>query len=150
MGATPFLLAAAGADVEVMRILAANGADPLLPSDDGTTPLMAAAGMGWVLAINDGIHVVTPDTALQAVKVAVELGNDVNAVNHAGQTALHGAAVNGADEIVQFLIDKGAEVNVWDKTGRTALFFARHAQLGASLLEQKSTSALLVKFGAIE
>jgi ankyrin repeat protein len=118
-GATPFLLAAKAADVDLMRALVEQGADPLLTTADGTTPLMAAAGVGiWAVGESPG----TNDDALAAVKLALDLGGDVNAVNEFGYTALHGAAHRGASEIVRLLADRGARLDVkLTKTGGGAL-----------------------------
>src|SRR5258706_9084541 len=115
IGATPFLVAAEGADVEMMGLLAAGGADPLLTTADHTTALMAAAGVGiWVVGESPG----TNEEALEAVKAALELGGGVRAVNDYGYTALHGAAHRGAPQIVQPLVDKGAKPNArLTKTG---------------------------------
>lgn len=146
VGATPFILAAAGADAPVMRILAANGVDTRLATNDGTTPLMAAAGLGWVV----GLTPVTFAQAVEATALAIELGNDVNAARSDGATALHGAARNGADPVVQLLVDKGANVNVKNKRGQTPLYIAGHAQLSASLIEHPTTVTLLRKLGGVE
>ena len=100
LGATPFLLAAATYDVGIMRMLVAGGADPLLATKEKNTPLMVAAGLGRYEARTDQEH----SRALEAVKLAVELGADVNAANEAGQTPLHGAAYMGTDAIIQFLV----------------------------------------------
>ena len=94
VGATPFLLAAKAADVPMMRLLANLGADPNLTTANGATPMMAAAGVGiWKIGENPG----TNDEALAAVELTWELGNDVNAVDGNGDTALHGAMHRGAD-----------------------------------------------------
>lgn len=106
-GATPFLLAAKSADVELMRGLLANGADPRLTTADRTTPLMVAAGVG---IYNVGESPGTNAEALEAVRLAWALGGDVVAVNDYGYTALHGAAHRGAPEIVTFLADRGARL----------------------------------------
>ncbi len=108
VGATPFLLAAKHADAPLMRRLVAHGADPLLTNEDGTTPLMAAGGVGiWVVGENAG----TNEEALEAVQLALELGGDVNAVDDYGYTALHGAAHRGAPAIVQLLAERGAKLD---------------------------------------
>ena len=108
VGATPFLLAAKHADAALMRALVAYGADPLLTNEDGTTPLMAAAGVGiWVVGENAG----TNEEALEAVQLALELGGDVNAVDGYGYTALHGAAHRAAPAIVQLLAERGAKLD---------------------------------------
>lgn len=118
-GATPFLLAAKSADVELMRALMAHGAVPTSATADGTTPLMAAAGVGiWAVGESPG----TNDEALEAVRLAAELGGDVNATNDYGYTALHGAAHRGSPDLVRFLVGKGARLDVkLTKTGGGAL-----------------------------
>lgn len=112
IGATPFLMAARGGDTELMRLLVELGADPLLPNQDGTTPLMVAAGVG---TNSPGEDAGSPSEALEAVKLALELGGDVNTVDKNGNTAMHGAAFKQLPEVVKLLAAKGADVNVWNK-----------------------------------
>ena len=151
VGATPFLLAAATPDVAIMRILAAGGADPLLATKANLTPLMAATGVNRAQDLTDE----EKREALEAVKLAAELGNDVNAANEDRLTAMHGAASNGADPIVQFLADRGAKLDVKDKYQQTPLSVASGVRLpwipyGDELGEiiRKSTAELLLKLGA--
>jgi len=155
-GATPFLLAAITYDVEMMRLLKDAGADPLLATDDSVTAVMVAATMGrprWTTLNPD-----ESKRSFEAVKLAVELGGDVNASDKvSGLTALHGAAYSGSDSIIQFLVDKGANVNAKDKAGETPLDVAiigQSADGGAGnrrpSLRWKGTAALLTKLGAIE
>ena len=121
-GATPFLLAAKAADVPMMRLLADMGADPSISTANGATAMMAAAGVGiWKIGENPG----TNEEALAAVTLAWELGNDVNASDGNGDTALHGAVHRGADEIVSFLHEKGAALDAVNDTGWTALSIAQ-------------------------
>ena len=120
VGATPFLLAAMDANVEVMRALAAAGADDQLGTEENTTPLMVAAGLGQVPAETR----VTAVQAFDAVEYLLERGADVNAINDRGRTALHGAAHIRSDAIVQLLVDHGASVNVADEKGITPLMIA--------------------------
>lgn len=89
IGATPFFMAAHGGDAELMRLLLELGADPLPPNEDRTTPLMVAAGVG---TYSPGEGAGTPQEALEAVKLALELGGDVNTVDKNGNTTMHGAA----------------------------------------------------------
>ena len=117
---TPFLLAAAVDDASVMRVLVAGGADPLMTTADHTTPLMAAAGLGRT----SDRTVEEAKTALEAVKLAVELGADVNATNDRGQTALQGAARVGLNPLIQYLVDEGAKLDTKDIFGQTALSIA--------------------------
>jgi ankyrin repeat protein len=120
VGATPFLLAAMDGNVAVMRALAAAGADPMVGTDELTTPLMVAAGLGQVPAET---RVIEGDS-LAAVTFVLELGADVNAINDVGRAALHGAAHIRSDAIVQLLADRGARVNVEDRRGITPLMIA--------------------------
>jgi ankyrin repeat protein len=140
-GATPFLLAARGGDATVMRLLHAAGADPMLATKGNTTPLMAAAGVGYSQAISHG----TEAEALEACKLAVELGNDVNATNAMGYTALHGAAIRGANSIVQYLVDQGIRIDRRDKQGRTALTIAEMGAGDSTQRRQLHTAELLQK-----
>ena len=113
VGSTPFLLAAKHADALLMRLLAEHGADPHVTTQGHTSPLMAAAGVGL---FNMGESAGTNEEALEAVTLAYELGNtDVNAADDRGWTALHGAALRGANDIVQFLVEKGARFDATTK-----------------------------------
>ena len=144
--ATPFFLAAMAGDVETMRLLVDAGADARLGVKDNTTPLMAAAGVGRVLAETK----VTTDASYQAGKLAWELGNDVNATNQAGETALHGAAHIRSDALVQFLVEKGASLNVKNRRGETPLFIAERTVSAGSapVIGRSTTGDLLRKLGA--
>ena len=112
VGATPFFMAARGGDAELMRLLVELGADPLLPNEDGTTPLMAAAGVG---THSPGEDAGAPPEALEAVKLAIELGNDVNVVDKNGNTAMHGAAFKQLPDVVKVLDANGARVDIWNR-----------------------------------
>ena len=112
-GATPIWRAAQSSDIAAIRLLVAYGADPILPTKGNDTPLMAAAGVGW--AANWSVNAPVP--ALDAVKYLVELGNDVNAVDNRGYTPLHGAAYIGNNEMVTYLVSRGAKVNARSKAG---------------------------------
>jgi uncharacterized protein len=130
MGATPFLMAARSADAELMRTLASLGADPLIPNADNATPLIVAAGLG---TRSPGEDAGTESEVLEAVQVALELGNDINAVDNNGETAMHGAAYKNLPEVVQFLADKGARIDVWNqknKHGWTPLTIAEGHRFG--------------------
>jgi ankyrin repeat protein len=116
LGATPFLMAARTADAPLMRLLAELGADPLLPNADNSTPIMAAAGLG---TYSPGEDPGTETEVLEAVKVALELGGDVNAVDNNGETVIHSAAYKEVPSVAQFLIDKGAKIEVWNKKNKT-------------------------------
>jgi ankyrin repeat protein len=115
-GATPFWLAAMYGDVETMRTLQAAGADWKLPSRNGTTPLMVAAGLGQTDS-----RIVPEARLLEAVKYLVSLGGDVNEANAGGQTAMHGAAGISGHAIIAYLASQGANLEARDKGGRTPI-----------------------------
>jgi ankyrin repeat protein len=151
VGATPFLLAAASPDAEIMRLLADAGADPKIATENGLTPLMVAAGVDRGQDFTEDERRLSYD----AVRLAVDLGGDVNAANADGLTALHGAASNGMDNVVQYLAGKGARLDVRDKYQQTPLSIATGIRLpwipkGDELGEiiRPSTRDLLVKLGA--
>ena len=146
-GATPFFLAAMASDAAVMRSLTEAGADPTLSTQGKMTPLMAAAGVGRVLAESRSTEAGTVD----AVKAAWALGaDDVNAVNAAGDTALHGAAHVRSDEVVRFLAEKGADLNVKNKRGETPLMVSERSIAAGSepVFQRTSTGDLLRQLGA--
>lgn len=117
-GATPLWRAAKGGDVDVVQLLLAAGADPMMPAArDGSTPAMVAAGHLW----KADRTATTESESLETLKVLLDAGVDVNAGNTNGETALHSAASRGADTIVQFLVDRGARLDARDKANRTPL-----------------------------
>jgi len=142
-GQTPFLRAALSGDVTVMKLLLEKGADPNIPTASGTTALMAAAGVNWVVAQTFTENLATQ---LEAVKLCLEKGADVNAANSMGLTAVFGAANRGADDILAFLVDHGARLDVKDKQGRTPMVWAEGVFLATNAPERKpSTIALIEK-----
>jgi ankyrin repeat protein len=123
-GATPFLFAADRADVPLMRVLLELGADPLLPNFSNTTPLMAAAGLGTTEPLEEAGE---ESEALEAVKMLLDLGADMNAVDDNGDTAMHGAAYGAYPSVVKLLAARGADPQIWkerNKHGVTPLFAA--------------------------
>ena len=121
-GSTPFLLAAAVADLPAMRALVETGADPTVATEEGTTPLMVAAGLGPDRGFSSTQE--QQKRFLEAVKLTAQWGNDVNAVGPLGRTALHGAALYTLTDVVQFLAEKGADLEAKDIHGQTALSIA--------------------------
>ena len=119
-GATPFIVAARAVDVDIMRTLVAAGADPLLATDDETTALIAAAGYAY--AIGADIH--AERQALEAARLIIEAGVDVNGANTVGETALHAAAYTGWDRVAALLLDHGAAVDAENIVGWTPLAIA--------------------------
>jgi uncharacterized protein len=146
LGATAFLLAAKVTDVEAMRVLVAAGANPLTPNADGTTPLMVAAGLKiWNPGEDGGSLMGQESEVLEAVKMCVDLGNDVNAVNSDKETALHGAAFRGVNAVAQYLVDKGAKLDSKDIRGWTPLLVANGIDYSDFYKVQMATAELLTK-----
>ena len=152
-GATAFWLASHLANVPMMKLLVERGADPLLASDDGSTPLMMAVGLdnyeGWERhgIVWRGERTVLLERYLEAARYALELGGDVNAANKNGDTALHAAALVGGNDIVEFLVSKGAIAGVKDKKGRTPQNVAEGIFSGVFLIHAE-TADLLKKLSA--
>jgi len=143
IGATPFLLAARTADAPLMKLLAELGANPLLTNEDGSTALMVAAGLGTNAPGEDPG---TEPEVLDAVKVALDFGNDLNAVDKNGETAMHGAAYKHVPTVVHYLADKGARVDVWNRPnskGFTPLKIAEGIQRGMNIVSSPDTAAAI-------
>lgn len=125
LGATAFFLAAKNTDIEAMRALVDGGADPLLPSADGTTPLMVAAGVAIFIPGEDGGSLPGQESeVLEAVRLCLDLGTDVDAVNDRSETALHGAAFRGINAVVDVLVERGARLDASTVEGWTPLALA--------------------------
>ena len=145
IGSTAFLQAAKVADIEMMQLLVDLGADPSITTEEGATPLMAAAGVGiWKIGENPG----TNEEALAAVELAWELGNDVNAVDVNGDAALHGAIHRGADNIVRFLVEKGANIDAVNEKGWSALSIAQGVFYPNTFNRHPALVELLLDLGA--
>jgi uncharacterized protein len=121
-GATPLMRAARTNDHEVMRLLIDGGADPNATLPDGTTVLMIAAGQGLGGLRGEGprIRVPTEAGAVEAVKVLLDRGANINATNTQGNTALH-AAIGRGEGVVRLLAERGADLRAQNKQGFTAL-----------------------------
>jgi ankyrin repeat protein len=146
-GATPFWVAAENGDVTIMRALLDAGADPKVTTDDKTTPLMTAAGLGHAGDRYEKFW--STARAIEAVKFLVEQGADVNATNEAGFTALHGTAFVGADAAAEYLQKHGSNLNAQDFIKRTPYRIAQgHKGGGMSFVSRPSLAELLAKLGA--
>lgn len=152
-GTTPMLRAAKAGDAEAIQALLSKGADPKIPTKFGITPLMAAAGLGTKEEDTTG-RKKTEAEAIASIKLCLDTGADVNAVDNQGDTALHGAAQKGYDQVVQFLVDHGAKLDIKDKRGRTPLDAAMGLMGnggfdGTRRDVHESTAALLRKLGGV-
>jgi uncharacterized protein len=110
-GATAFLRASQSGDLVLMKLLLAHGADPKIDTVLHVTALEVAAGVGWVEGIT---YEWSPEATLEAVKMLLDLGLDVNAQADTGRTALHGAAHKGRTDVIQVLVDHGAKLDLRD------------------------------------
>jgi ankyrin repeat protein len=117
-GATPFLRAAQSGDVELMKLLLAHGANPKIFTAHNVTPLAVAAGIGWVEGVT---FEWSPEETTEAVKMCLDLGLDPNVADDEGRTALHGAAHKGRVEVIQLLVDHGADLNAHDGGSRDSV-----------------------------
>jgi len=141
-GMTPFIYAARAGDVAAMKMLLKAGADPKIETFRGTNALMAAAGVNWVF---DQTYWEGEPANLEAVKLCFDLGlTDVNRQNSMGVTALMGAANRGSDEIIRYLVSKGAKVDLKDAEGRTAMTWAEGVFLATHPAKAKTSSIELL------
>ena len=167
-GATPLWVAAYGANgftgdafnastrrphfadssAEIIRTLLAAGADHRLMTDDGTTPLMMAAGLGRATHTPGYERGVRSPSGEESVRVLLDAGADINAVNEADFTALHGAAFRGLNEIVQILVENGADINARDFRGRTSFRLAEGSKQSFQFQVWPETAELLRELGA--
>lgn len=174
-GGTPFFRAAYASDVAAMRLLIANGADPNIPTmkpvgrpftgegvrqlqdmsgqppvpygGPGILPLHAASGVGYGEGFAANSHRYAPTGFLPAIQYLVdELGVDVNAVDHEGNTPLHLAASRGDNESILYLVSKGADVTGVNREGHTTADMANGPVQRVQPFPE--TLALLEKLGA--
>lgn len=146
-GTTPLMRAARAGDAPVMRLLLAKGADPKATTKEGNTAFLFAAGIGYRDKNTSG----TESQALEAVKLLIETGADINQVNGRDETALQGAAGRGADSIIDYLVAQGAKIDAQSKANWTALDIAMGLNsFGGLPVPHDSSVALLRKLGAHE
>ena len=146
----PDAIGRANADsvVAIIERLLAAGADPELPIDDGTTPLMAAAGLGQCTFRPNLKRGLRSHGAEAAVRVLLESGADINAINEADFTALHGAAYRGLNEVVDYLVANGADIDARDYRGRTPYRLAEGSKQSFQFQAFPETAELLAELGA--
>jgi ankyrin repeat protein len=153
-GSTPLVLAAEVNNLEVVKALLDAGADPLATTEHGTTPLMLASGGG-----TDVQRMRLPEeraTAVETAKLLIERGADVTAVGQYGWTALHAAAYQGLNDVIELLVSKGAKIDEMDTFGQTPLSISLSVltrDIGARRLQiprryRKDVADLLLKLGA--
>jgi len=153
-GATPLFLAAEVNNLDVIKLLVEAGADPLIATERGTTPLMMAAGAG-----TDVQRERAPEeraVAVETAKFLVERGADVNAAGQYGWTALHAATYQGMNDLIEYLVSKGAKIDQKDEFGQTPLSISLSVltkDIGARRLQiprryREETARLLLKLGA--
>jgi ankyrin repeat protein len=154
IGVTPLLRAAKALDAPAIKLLLAHGALVNLPNIRGTTPTMAAAGLGSVDADTRGVFT-TPDVqqrSLASLELLLAAGGEINAADSRGQTPLHGAAFWGWNDVVQFLVDRHANLNAVDLKGKTPIDSAMgraggNSRGGQRIDVHEDTAALLKKLG---
>ena len=139
VGATPLFLAVKASDTAMVRLLLDHGADPAIGNDENTTPLLVAAGIGYI----EGQIIASEEKAFEAVRMLVERGEDVNTTNDKNETALHGAAYRGANSIALYLIDHGARLHTEDELGRMPVTIADGVVAGPYFRAHDETAALL-------
>jgi uncharacterized protein len=153
-GATPLFLAAEVNNLDVIKALVEAGADPLLATERGTTPLMMAAGGGTDVQRERALE--ERATAVETAKFLVEHGADVNVAGQYGWTALHAASYQGLNDVIAYLVSKGAKIDQKDEFGQTALSISLSVltkDIGARRLQiprryREETAQLLLKLGA--
>lgn len=141
-GETSFVRAALSGDIDVMRLLLAHGANPGIATTQRTTALMAASGINWIPGQTFSHK---ESDYVEAVKLCLKLGADVNATNSLGMTAVHGAANRGWESIIQILADHGAKLDVKDIGGRTPMIFAQGVFLAIRPPEAKPQAIALLR-----
>ncbi len=153
-GATPLALAAEVNNLEAVKALVEGGADPLISTEKGTTPLILAAGAGT--DVQRARTLEERATAVETARFLVEHGVDVNAAGEYGWTALHAASYQGLNDLIEYLASKGAKLDAFDKLGQTPLSISLSVltkDAGAKRLQiprryRGETAELLLKLGA--
>jgi ankyrin repeat protein len=115
---------------------------------DGTTPLMVAAGLGRCTFSPGLQRGRRSQSAEAAVTVLLDAGADINGVNEADFTALHGAAMRGLDEVLKILVDRGANINARDYRGRTAFRLAEGSKQSFQFQAYPETAQFIRGLGA--
>ncbi len=133
---------------DIVGVLLAAGADQSLATDDGTTPFMAAAGLGRSTFRPNWTRGQRSRGAEAATRVLLEAGAEINATNEADFTALHGAAFRGLNEVVEYLVANGADIDARDYRGRTPYRLAEGSKQSFQFQAFPETAVLLAELGA--
>ena len=155
VGSTPYWLAARFREPKIMRVLAAAGADPRFTLNGTNAPMAAIAGTS-TRGRRDTVVELEEERRLtvESVKVALDLGVDVNATDEKGNTALHAAASRKLDPVVEYLATRGAELDLRNKRGQTPLTLAMAGPRGPSFYlrgpDTSNTVEILIRLGAID
>ena len=151
-GSTPLMRAAKVPDIPVMHLLLAHGADPKVTQRNGTNALLFAAGLGRGGSVGYGrAKSGTVEEAIEAVRLLLDAGLDVNGSSADGTTPLHAsvATVSDVRPLVQFLVERGADPNVKNKRGQTPLDAARGGtRVGTLAAKNPQVVELLTKLTA--
>jgi ankyrin repeat protein len=145
-GATPLMRAAKKGDIAVMRVLVDHGADVNATMKNGATALMFVSGRGGLgrFGVYD-LKKATDADFIEGAKLCLQHGANVNAVDGAGQTAMHNAAVQRGDAFIEFLADSGARLDIKDKQGRLPLDLALGSGGRGQQAVRESAAAILKK-----
>jgi ankyrin repeat protein len=146
-GTTPLMRAAKAGDIPAIKLLLEHGADASLVMRSGINALMLAAGVGTSEQDTTG-RFKTEEQAIEAIRILLDQGLDINAADNRGRTALHGAALQGYDSVVSMLAENGADLTVADNDGFTPLDTAKGLAGGWGFagdvgVPQESTVALI-------
>ena len=156
-GATPLLRAAKAQDAPAIKLLLEHGAIVDLPNNQGMTPTLAASGMGSVDADTRGNYYAADiqERAIASLELLLSHGGQVNGLaGRIGQAPLHGAAFWGWNNVVEYLLTKGADINLKDSRGFTALDYAMgraggNSRGGQRIDVHKETGDLLISKGGV-
>ena len=132
----------------MIRALLAAGANHAVATDDGTTPLMAAAGLGQCTndyTLRRGIRSPGAEATVAAL---LDAGAAIDTVNEADFTALHGAAFRGLNEVIRILVDRGADIDARDFRGRTPYRLAQGSKQSFYFQEYPETAEFVAGLGA--
>lgn len=149
IGSTPVLVAAKSSDAAMVQLLVDAGADAYATTDDGTTALMMAAGLGKRAAREITYYRWSESQAIETLAVLLELGLDVNTKNAHGETALHAAAYHNANDLIRYLVSQNADIDAANGARQTALRLAEgHLVCCTTFVRHEEAADVLRGLGA--